>query len=250
MGVGESLAAARVAAGESVEDVSRATRIRGELLRRIEADDFSGCGGTVYARGHVRAIAAHLGLDAAEYVAEFDRTHAAPEAPAAREIFEREVVAMPERKGPNWTAAMAVAAGVLLIVALVSLFNTTPDASPSARQVTSSSPTPTAAAPSQPAASETPGPIAGYVPGDGVTMRVTIAAARSWVTVRADGKVIFQGTMNAGETKDFTAKRGMGVVLGNAGAVRLVVNGKDLGSPGRNGEVVRLNFTPGDPTAA
>jgi cytoskeleton protein RodZ len=249
MGVGESLAAARVAAGESVEDVSRATRIRGELLRRIEADDFAGCGGTVYARGHVRAIAVHLGLDPAEYVAEFDRTHAAPEAPAAREIFEREVVAMPERKGPNWTAAMAVAAGVLLIVALVSLFNTTPESSPSARQVTSSSPTPTVA-PSQPAASETPGPIAGYVPGDGVTMRVTIAAGRSWVTVRADGKAIFQGTMNAGETRDFAAKRGMNVVLGNAGAVRLVVNGKDLGSPGRNGEVVRLNFTPGDPTAA
>lgn len=249
MGVGESLAAARVAAGESVEDVSRATRIRGELLRRIEADDFAGCGGTVYARGHVRAIAAHLGLDPAAYVAEFDSTHAAPEAPAAREIFEREVVAMPDRKGPNWTAAMAVAAAVLLIVALVSVFNSNPVAAPSARPVTSESPTPTAeATPSTPA--ETPGPIAGYVPGDGVAMRVTIKSARSWVTVRADGKAIFQGTMNAGETKDFTAKRLINVVLGNAGAVQLVVNGKDLGSPGGDGDVVRLNFTPGDPTAA
>jgi cytoskeleton protein RodZ len=250
MGVGESLAAARVAAGESVEDVSRATRIRGELLRRIEADDFSGCGGTVYARGHVRAIAAHLGLDPVEYVAEFDRTHAAPEAPAAREIFEREVVAMPDRKGPNWTAAMAVAAAVLLIVALVSLFNSNPVASPSARPVTSDSPTPTPASTPAETPPETPGAIAGYVPGDGVAMRVTIKSARSWVTVRADGKAIFQGTMNAGETKDFTAKRLINVVLGNAAAVQLVVNGKDLGSPGGEGDVVRLNFTPGDPTAA
>ena len=249
MSVGEALAAAREASGQSIEDVSRATRIRGELLRRIESDDFSGCGGSVYARGHVRAIATHLGIDAAELVAEFDRTYGVPEAPGAREIFEHEVVAMPERTGPNWTAAMAVAAGVLLLVALVSLFNSSPETTPSAQPVSSAPPTPTVQ-PSAAAPTGTPGPVAGQVPGDSVAMRVMVVNTKSWVTVRADGRVLFQGLMRAGEQKDFTAKRLINVVLGNAGAVRLVVNGQDLGSPGGQGAVVRLNFTPDDPSAA
>lgn len=250
MGVGEALSAARAASGQTVEDVSRATRIRGELLRRIEADDFSGCGGNVYARGHVRAIATHLGLDPAEMVAEFDRTHGAPEAPAAAEIFEHEVLAMPERKGPNWTAAMATAAGVLLIVALVSLFNANPAPTPSANPVTSESPTPSPE-PSATAATEpTPGPLAGHIPGNGVAMRLAIVNTRSYVTVRIDGRTVFQGLLVDGDQRDYTAKRLINVVIGNAGAVNLIVNGQDLGSPGRPGEVVRLNFGPDDPANA
>jgi cytoskeletal protein RodZ len=249
MGVGEALAAAREAAGLSIEDVVRATRIRGELLRRIEADDFSGCGGNIYARGHVRAIATAVGADPGPLVAEFDRAHGAPEAPAAREIFEREVVAMPERTGPNWTAAMAVAAGVLLVVALVSLFNSTPTPSPSAQPVTTTTPTPSAE-PSPSAVVETPGPLAGHVPGNGVAMRLTVVDSQSWVTVRTDGKTVFQGLLKDGAQQDYSAKRLISIVVGNAAAVRLIVNGRDLGSPGRAGEVVRLSFTPADPTTA
>lgn len=249
MGVGAALAAAREASGQTIDDVSRATRIRGELLRNIERDDFSGCGGNVYARGHIRAIATHLGLDSAAMVAEFDEAHGVSTGPAARDIFEHEVVAMPERTGPNWTAAMAVMAGVLLLVALVSLFNSDPTGSGvEARPVTTTSPTPTAQP--SPSAATTPGPLAGRVPGDGVLMRVSIVNTKSWVTVKADGKTVFQGLMSMGDRKDFTAKRLINVVLGNAGAVRLVVNGRDLGAPGGSGDVVRLNFTPGDPANA
>jgi cytoskeletal protein RodZ len=249
MRVGEALAAAREASGQTVEDVSRATRIRGELLRRIENDDFAGCGGNVYARGHVRAIAQQVGADVDELVRQFDREQGAPEAPAAHEIFEHEVIAMPERTGPNWTAAMAVAAAVLLVVALVSLFNTSPAGSPTANPVTSESPTPTVQ-PSPSAAVESPGAIAGHIPGNGVALRVSVVSSRSWLTVRGDGKVLFQGLLTSGDQKDFTAKRLINVVIGNAGAVRLVVNGQDLGSPGRSGEVVKLDFTPDDPSSA
>jgi len=31
-------------------------------------------------------------------------------------------------------------------------------------------------------------------------------------------------------------------VIGNAGAVKLILNGKDLGVPGAQGEVIRLDF--------
>jgi hypothetical protein len=247
MSIGEVLATAREDAGESIEDVSRATRIRGELLRRIENDDFAGCGGAVYARGHIRAFATHVGIDPAPLVAEFDKANA-DEVPAAREIFEHEVLAMPERTGPNWTAAMAVMAGVLLLVALVSLFNNTggPSSADAVKPFTSATPTPSSA----PVSPQPTGPaIAGQIPGSGVFLRVRIVNTKSYVTVKADGKTAFQGLMTFPAQQDFTAKKTIHLVIGNAAAVQLVVNGRDLGSPGRPGEVVRLDFGPGDPAS-
>lgn len=248
MSIGADLAAAREAAGQTIEDVSRGTRIRGELLRRIENDDFSACGGAVYARGHIRSIAHHLGIDPVPLVEEFDRTTGGPVAPAAREIFEHEVIARPERTGPNWTAAMAVMAGVLLIVALVSVFSTnTPAAPPDAvRPLSTATPSPTVAPTT---AAPSPPLVAGQLPGSGVFLRVNVVNSRSWVTVRADGKTVHEGLMRAGDERDFTAKTKIQVVFGNAGAVQIVVNGRDLGSPGRAGQVVRLEFGPEDPAA-
>ena len=72
MSVGESLAQARQQRGLSVEDVSAATRIRGTLIRAIEADEFGPCGGAVYARGHIRSIARVVGADPTPLVAEYD----------------------------------------------------------------------------------------------------------------------------------------------------------------------------------
>lgn len=248
MSVGEALKAAREAAKSSVEDVSRATRIRGELIRRIEADDFAACGGAVYARGHIRAVATHLGIDPAPLVAEFDRTNGEA-LPPAKEIFEHEVIAMPARTGPNWTAAMAVMAGVLLLVALVSLFNTDGSGTPvtDARPITTSSPTPSAVV--QPSAPASPDTLAGQLRGTGVYLRVKVTNAKSYVTVRADGKTTYQGLLTAPAQMDFSARRTIHLVVGNAAAVQLVVNGRDLGSPGRPGEVVRLDFGPGDPAS-
>ncbi|HEY9476400.1 MAG TPA: helix-turn-helix transcriptional regulator, partial [Mycobacteriales bacterium] len=75
---GAVLAAARVARGLSVQDVAAATRIRARLVTEIEHDQFDGCGGATYARGHIRSIAQVVGADADELVARFDRDHGGP----------------------------------------------------------------------------------------------------------------------------------------------------------------------------
>ena len=61
MPIGETLAQARQQAGLTLAQVSRQTRIRETIIRKIEADDFSECGGDFYARGHIRAIAKAVG---------------------------------------------------------------------------------------------------------------------------------------------------------------------------------------------
>ena len=61
--LGAALAAAREASGRSTADVAAALKVRLVLVEGIERDDFSGCGGDVYARWHVRDYARLLGLD-------------------------------------------------------------------------------------------------------------------------------------------------------------------------------------------
>ena len=61
--IGEVLAAARSQAGLTITQVSQRTRIRETIIGGIERDDFSGCGGDFYARGHIRAIARAVGAD-------------------------------------------------------------------------------------------------------------------------------------------------------------------------------------------
>jgi hypothetical protein len=77
--VGESLTEARYQAGLTVDEVSERTRIRDSVIRSIERDDYEACGGDLYVRGYVRAIAGAVGIDAQPLIQEFDqeRVHAA-----------------------------------------------------------------------------------------------------------------------------------------------------------------------------
>ena len=81
MSIGETLAQARRQSGLTVAEVSRRTRIRETLVKDIERDDYSACGGDFYTRGHIRAIARVVGTDSEPLIAEYD---AARQAPAAQ----------------------------------------------------------------------------------------------------------------------------------------------------------------------
>lgn len=76
--IGAALAAARRERGWSLADVSGRTRVRVALIEQMESGDFSGCGGSIYARGHLRSIAAALGVDAEPLVTAFNREFGGP----------------------------------------------------------------------------------------------------------------------------------------------------------------------------
>jgi transcriptional regulator with XRE-family HTH domain len=79
VGIGGALAEARTEAGLTVTQVSERTRIRETLIRDIERDDYSACGGDYYARGHIRAIARVVGTDPVPLIEEYDAAHMPPE---------------------------------------------------------------------------------------------------------------------------------------------------------------------------
>lgn len=254
MSIGETLVEARLEAGLTTAQVAETTRIRRTLVEAIEADDYRLCGGDVYARGHIGTIARTVGLDPTPLLAEFDAAHLAT-APSAMAAFDTVSNSRAERRGPNWVAAMAVA--LVLVVGLGAWQLVRQPDKP--RQTTtgvvpSVASTPSASAPETPPPSTpSPDPTSSDVaeaPATGVSVAVVAVGGRSWIAVTEGNKQVFQGILEDGQSKVFTDDLKVKLVIGNAGAVRLKVNGSNLGSPGGAGQVARLTFGPGDPTAA
>ena len=112
MSIGETLAVARQRAGLSVAQVSERTRIRETIIRGIEDDDYSTCGGDFYARGHIRAIAKVVGTDSEPLIREYDTLHRAPGAAAAVSLEELVATSAqaPQRRRPDLPAVWGVVA--------------------------------------------------------------------------------------------------------------------------------------------
>jgi len=72
MTVGPRLRSAREQSGMSISDVAAATRLRASIIEAMEADDFSLCGGAVYARAQLKMMAPIIGLDPEEIAHAFD----------------------------------------------------------------------------------------------------------------------------------------------------------------------------------
>lgn len=121
--IGRALQQARIAAGLTVDEVSASTRVRIPIVHAIEEDDFTRCGGDVYARGHIRTLARAVGLDPAALIEQYDADHGGRPAPTpAAPLFEAERI-RPEPRRPNWTAAMVAA--IVAVVGFVgfTMFN-------------------------------------------------------------------------------------------------------------------------------
>lgn len=250
--IGQALQNARIAAGLTVDEVSGTTRVRIPIVQAIEQDDFSRCGGDVYARGHIRTIARVVGLDPAPLVAQFDAEHGGrPEPTGAAPLFEAERI-KPEPRRPNWTAAMVAA--IVAVVGFVGFTafsgtNKADDGTQSAGDLPAAQPTPsqtrTESARPEPEPSES---AIAAVPADKVTVKVIAEEDPSWISAKDhNGRVLHEGTLKKGDSKTFTDKERIDLVLGNAGAVKLFVNGKEIKEHGEDRQVARLSYTKGDP---
>jgi cytoskeletal protein RodZ len=244
--IGATLAAARQRAGLSLADVSAVTRVREPVIEAMERDDFSDCGGDFYTRAHIGSVAKAVGIDPAPLIAEYDRVSGRPSAPAPHEIFEPDV--MPARSGgPNWSVAMAVALLLVVGYGLVAVLGggSADRAEDLAAPGATATERPDSAAQPRKLPQRTP-----RAPGGRVEIRLTVTAD-SWVKATGtNGSPLFQGLLGDGDHKVFRHSDGIRLVLGNAGAVRLVVNGYDIGSPGGSGEVLRTTYRPGAPGRA
>ncbi|HVE73776.1 MAG TPA: RodZ domain-containing protein [Mycobacteriales bacterium] len=244
--IGGVLKAAREERRLTVDDISARTRIRGTLIRDIEEDRYASSGGDVYARGHLRAIAAVVGADGDALLARFDAeagSRVQPDPlitlPVVRAPTQRIVIptaSAPERHGPRWPLAGFAALAIFVIVIVAgSLLGTGPSS------LTSD---PLAGPSATPKATSTPAlkakPVSRPRP-PGAWLRVKGVQSSSWISVRAGQRLLFEGLVRKGEVKEFSDPVMLRLVMGNAGALRLRCGDRDVGSAGAIGQVRRLS---------
>lgn len=82
------------------------------------------------------------------------------------------------------------------------------------------------------------------VAGPGEFSVTLVARQLTWIRITADGAKVFGGTIEAGEQKVINAKDAAEVIVGNAGTLDVIYNGKPL-QYGVKGEVKTLLFNNG-----
>jgi cytoskeletal protein RodZ len=238
MSLGALIAKSRTEARLSVDDLAKATNIPISLLRDMENDNFAKCGGETYARGHLRNIAAKLGVDERIFLDLFEVEVTAPVKPI-RELLNENNVTMPyqEPKRISWKVlAVGSATALVLFAGAQIIFSNTDNANEPEIIAT------TSAAPSNTASPETT--RTSTVTGSGgVNVEIVASRANSWLyATNEDGKVLFSGQVRKGLSKNFIQPQQVNLRVGNAGGVDILVNGKNVGSIGANGEVVNLTY--------
>ena len=250
--LGAALREAREAAGMSVEDVAADTRIRATLIRDLESDKLASSGGAVYARGHVKSIAATLKTDPAPLLALFDKIDSSVAADVALSTPEPVTTSIgtsdfalskaaslrPERRGPRWGVAVGGAAVVLVGLIAIGTLNGGSGAQQSALE--DGSPTPTTEptqAPVQPTQAP-PDITASKPPVTGAQLRVRVIGGSSWVSISSATATLFEGILGDGQFKDFHDATKLKVVIGNSPVVSLNCNGKDSGPVAANNRKV------------
>jgi len=233
-----SLAQAREAAGLTVEQISALTNIRVAVIKDLEMNSVEICGGIAYARGHIRTITKVLNqktpksvsFDADLIVAEIEAAQSEDGRKIIDRLAENNVADKPrEKKRIKFRTLASISAAVLSIgfvaqVAISNVSNIDVDTS----QIT------TTRKSFQNEAASTPA---------GVNLVVTGISGKSWIGLtNANGEQVFNGQISSGQVATFNDPQLIKAVIGNAGAVKLNLNGSDLGVAGAEGEVVRLDF--------
>jgi cytoskeleton protein RodZ len=77
-------------------------------------------------------------------------------------------------------------------------------------------------------------------------VRVQMTAAEPvWVRVRSDGRYVFEGVLEANQSRTVDANATVLLQVGNAGGMTVLLNGKPIGSLGPKGQVRNIQLTSG-----
>ena len=222
--IGTSLREARERQGLDFAQLESATKIRGKYLRALEEEQFEQLPAQTYVKGFLRTYADFLGLDGQLYVDEFNSRYGVGEDEPP--IQSRRAVHAQRRVQTNVVIATLV--GIAVVTALVIAAWTAGGGDQQNLPGVDTT-----------AVREAP-PVA-RVPRAGAPDSITLRAVRAsvFLLVRKsspNGKVLFNESLRAGETKHFTVKR-LWVNTGTPENLRVTVGGKRISLPGGRPQV-------------
>jgi cytoskeleton protein RodZ len=280
--IGQALEKARQARGLSLDEVEHATKIRKRYLAGLEREDYRMLPDAVYIQGFLKTYANYLGLDGEELSRELKNRRAprrergiAHGAPKTSD-FDRPLINPGELSSsrgrmsvPETRVLLALLIALLALAGVVATFYFVGRGV----QLANDNPTPSkgeqAANPSKPGGkpdgkpdgkADGSNPRAGGAPEkeqpssdrarekaasqpDTLTVEVSVQGTASWLSILADGNLVYEQIAQPGFSQTFKAQREITIRTGNAGAVGVEVNGQDLGKLGGSGEVLTRKFT-------
>lgn len=248
MPVGEILRRTRVHYGQDLMQIENVLRIRASQLEALEQGDLSKLPGRVYAIGFVRSYSEYLGLDGDKMVHLFKTQHGGK---AKRPDLSFPVPAS-ESKLPGIATVGGSLFGVLVLVGFISYMmfpkaekNVIPNVPEQLTQsqlneapalVEQSAPAPQSATvttdqtiPPQP---DTP-----LQPTGRIVLEIVDS---SWVEIRnAEGAAILRQVLKPGDIYVVPEEQGLVMATGNAGGIKVKLDGKDAGLLGTPGQIKR-----------
>jgi cytoskeleton protein RodZ len=232
-GIGVRLRAAREKRGLTLLQAAERLHLDARTVQALEAGDFAALGADVYVRGHLRRYAEAVGESPAELQQLYTES-----ARAARPDLTRIPRAEAEKRGSRvllsallLVVACAVAGALWWLLTLPGekAHPLPADHRPSADAAHAATPSAEAGSTARPATSA-PRPL---TPGATPQARLDLNfAAPSWVEISdAEGRHLLHGLIERGSTRTLTGSPPLLVVLGNAPAVTLRLDGQAV-SPG------------------
>ena len=224
--IGEVLKTSRERLGLDLKEVAHDLKIQYQHLRALEDNNLDKLPPDVYTKGYIREYARVLNVDPEPLIGEYTeyltkKVSEVPEAP-------------PSRKRNIFIPLILFSGMVILGIVLGFVFY-----SPKPKVV-----------PLSPQQVDVPPPpqqvdVPAQVPDVGQPSQHTleiVATETTWLQIDTKDGSTEEVLMRPEETREWTSEDGFIIKLGNAGGVKMVLDGKDIGTPGKKGQVVKITL--------
>ena len=233
------------------------TRITERYLAAIEAGDLDRLPGAFFAKSFIRQYAKFLEIASVEIEPELERllTQVAPPLIPGQEPRKEGsdlppivTYAAPSGDRRLLRAIGGLVAVVVVCAAVYGLWLRQRDTGVLETVAQADRPAPTPAVTEQEPASAgeepqaaTPAPAA---EARGPLWFQIVAQEETWVDITSDGRRLYQGVLEANQTKTLSGLERARLVVGNAGGLRIVSNGRPIGPIGERGQVRVVMLSP------
>ena len=224
--IGNSLREARLRQGYELPRVEADTKIRAKYLRALEEERFEVLPGETYVKGFLRTYAEYLGLDGQLYVDEFNSRFTREEEPLAPPRPPRQTSRSRAVESNFVIVALAGIIAVTILVVVAWKFG-------SSGAETSTDIPPAATPPADTTGTSTNHGPASPPPAKTKKVRLVLYAdgGDCWLQVRsksATGKLLYEGTLQAGQTQRFVDDKRVWMQLGAPAYLKGTVNGERI----------------------
>jgi cytoskeleton protein RodZ len=224
--IGNSLREARLRQGYELPRVEADTKIRAKYLRALEEERFEVLPGETYVKGFLRTYSEYLGLDGQLYVDEFNSRFTREEEPLTPPRPRKQPARSRAVESNFVIVALAGIIAVTILVVVAWKFGSTgPEAStripPAVNTPPGATGTSTEHEPVTPApASKKKTRLVLYADGGDCWLRVRSKSAT--------GKLLYEGTLQAGQTQRFVDHKRIWLQLGAPAYLKGTVNGERI----------------------